>query len=220
VKGAPLGSIVGTAYQRNADNQVIIGNDGFPLVNTSPQVIGNPIPDFTMKMSNAVNWKKWSLELNWEWKKGGQLWNGTQAVLDHYGRSAATAALRNTTGYVFAGVQQDKQPNTIPVSFYDINQPVENNRWTRYGHSGVGEAYIQPADVLRLNTVSIGFKQKIRKYLQQVECALYVHNLVLYSAYSGADPNQLLYDQPNATGLDFFNLPSVKTFGCNISIQF
>ena len=220
VKGAPLGSIVGTDYQRDASNRVMIGNDGFPLVNPTPQVIGNPIPDFTMKMTNSINWKKLYLDLTWEWKKGGQIWNGTQAVLDYYGRSASSAALRQTTGYVFNGVLADKQPNTIPVAFYDVNEPVEQNRWTRYGHSGVGSAYIQRADVLRLNTVNLAFKQRLKKYSQQLAISLYAHNLILYSSYKGADPNRFLYDQPNAAGLDYFNLPSVRSFGCNISIQF
>ncbi|AEV97488.1 hypothetical protein A4D02_30690 [Niastella koreensis] len=220
IKGTALGSIVGTDYQRDASNQVMIGKDGFPLVNPTPQVIGNPIPAFTMKMANTVNWKKLSLDLLWEWKKGGQMWNGTQAVLDYYGRSAGSAALRQTTGYVFNGVLEDKQPNTIPVSFYDVNVPVEQNRWTRYGHSGVGSAYIQKADVLRLNTVNLSFKQRLKKYSQQLAISVYAHNLILYTPYKGADPNQLLYDQPNAAGLDYFNLPSVKSFGCNISIQF
>jgi hypothetical protein len=220
VKGAALGSIVGTSYQRDANNKVLIGRDGFPLVNATPAVIGNPLPDFTLKMSNSFNWKMLYLGLNWEWKKGGQVWNGTQAVLDYYGRSAISATDRNITGYVFDGVLQDKQPNNIPVSFYDATLPVEHNRWTRYGHSGVGEAYMQRADLLRLNTISLSYKQRIRKYIQQLVFSVYANNLVLYSAYKGADPNQLLYDQSNATGLDFFNLPSTKTFGCNISIQF
>jgi hypothetical protein len=220
VKGATLGSIVGASYQRDVNNKILIGSDGFPLVNTTPVVIGNPVPDFIVKMSNAFNWKKFYLELFWEWKKGGQVWNGTQAVLDYYGRSATSAANRQMTGFVFDGVLQDKQPNNIPVSFYDATQPVENNRWTRYGHSGIGEEYIQRADVLRLNTINISYKQKIGKYIQQLVFSLYANNLILYSAYKGADPNQLFYDQSNAAGLDFFNLPSVKTFGCNVSIQF
>jgi hypothetical protein len=220
VKGAPLGSIVGTDYLRDAANRIMIGNDGFPLVNPTPKVIGNPIPDFTVKMTNSINWKKWYLDLNWEWKKGGQMWNGTQAVLDYYGRSANAAAQRLTTGYIFNGVLQDKQPNNIPVSFYDVNLPIEQNRWTRYGQSGVGAEYIQQANMLRLHAVTLSYKQKLKKYPQLLTFSLYANNLILYSSYKGADPNQLLYDQPNAAGLDYFNLPSVKIFGCNVSIQF
>jgi hypothetical protein len=220
VKDAPLGSIVGTSYQRDANNNILIGADGFPLVNTNPAIIGNPIPDFTMKMASNISWRKWYLDMCWEWKKGGQMWNGTQAVLDYYGRSASSAAARNTTGFIFDGVLQDKQPNNIPVTFYDVNTPVEQNRWTRYGHSGIGEEYIQRADVLRLNNISISYKQRIKRYVKQLSVSLFASNLIVYTSYKGADPNQLLYDYPNASGLDFFNLPSAKTFGCNISIQF
>lgn len=221
VKGAPLGSIVGSSYQRDAGNNILIGADGFPLVNNTPSVIGNPIPDFIMKMTNDLNWKWLSFSTTWEWRKGGQVWNGTQAVLDYYGRSANSAALRNTTGYVFTGVLQDKQANTQPVSFYDVNNPLEQNRWVRYGHSGIGEEYIQKASVLRLGSINLGYKLTLkRKFIRQFAIQVYAQNLVLYNSYKGADPTQLMYDQPNATGLDFFNLPSVKSFGCNVYIQF
>ncbi len=220
VRGAALGSIAGTSYQRDANNNILIGSDGFPLVNNTPSVIGNPVPDFVLKMNNDARWKKWTMNFLWEWRKGGQVWNGTQAVLDYYGRSATSAALRNSTGYVFTGVLQDKQPNTLPVSFYDKNKPVEQNRWVRYGHSGIGEEYIQQANVLRLNNISLGYKIRVEKFIQELSLNLYVQNLVLYTSYKGADPDQLMYDQPGATGLDFFNLPSARSFGCNISIQF
>jgi hypothetical protein len=115
---------------------------------------------------------------------------------------------------------QSKQKNTIPVSFYDVNAPVENNRWARYGHSGVGEEYIQTGDYLRLHNISLSYKQRFRKHIQQLTFGVYANNIIVWTAYKGVDPDQLLYDQPNTTGLDFFNLPSTKVFGCNISIQF
>jgi hypothetical protein len=220
VKGAPLGSIVGTSYLRDENNNIHIGADGFPQVNSKPGIIGNPLPDFIMKMTNSFSWKKWCLDVSWEWKKGGDMWNGTRAVLDYYGRSATSASARNTTGFVFDGVLENKQRNNIPVAFYDVNAPVEQNRWTRYGHSGVGEEYIQRADVLRLNNLGIKYKCRIKKYIQQLSVSVFAGNLIVYTSYKGADPSQLLYDYPIATGLDFFNLPSVKTFGCNVSIQF
>ncbi|HEY8896312.1 MAG TPA: hypothetical protein VIM79_15910, partial [Niastella sp.] len=138
VKGAPLGSIVGTRFMRNENNKLLIGADGFPLVNNKPTVIGNALPDFIMKMTNNISWRRWTLDVNWEWKKGGKMWNGTEAVLDYYGRSAATASARNISGFIFDGVLEDEKPNNIPVAFYDVNKPVEQNRWVRYGHGGVG----------------------------------------------------------------------------------
>ena len=222
VKGEVPGVIVGSSYLKDAGNNRIIGSDGFPMVNTTPAVLGNSLPDFVLKLNNTIGWKSLTLSLDWEWKKGGVTWNGTQAVLDYYGRSEASGQLRNTTGYVFAGVRQDGHANTTPVTFYDPALPVENNRWSRYGYSGVGEEYIQKSDWLRLNSIHLNYKITNRKwkYVQSIGLSVYAANLVIWTAYKGADANQLLYDQGNTNGLDFFNLPSTKNAGFNLVVQF
>ena len=220
VKGNALGAITGNRFLRDETNNIVIGNDGFPLPDPDPAVIGDPTPDFIIKMNNSLGWKKFSLNLDWEWKKGGDVWNGTQAVLDYSGRSASSAQLRNTSGYVFAGVFADGHPNNIPVNFYDPNLPLENNRWIRYGYTGIAEEYIQRGDHIRINNIGLNYKVKAKKYIQTIAFTLSASNLVVWSAYKGSDPNQLLYDQSDTNGLDFFNLPSVKSFGFNISIQF
>lgn len=220
VKGQVLGAIVGSSYQRDAHNNIVIGNDGFPLLNPGPVVVGNPIPDFVIKLNNNLNWKRFFATVDLEWKKGGDVWNGTQAVLDFYGRSANTGALRNVTGYVFPGVLLNSHVNDIPVKFYDPAQPFQNNRWVRYGHTGVTEAYIQRGDYIRLNNITVGYKVKCRRYLQSITLAAFAGNILLWTPYKGGDPSQLLYDQSQTEGLDFFNLPSIKNLGVNVSVQF
>lgn len=220
VEGQPLGVIVGNSYRRDPAGNIIIGDDGFPLTDEQPKVIGNTIPDFVLKATNNLFWQKLSLQTNLEWKKGGQAWNGTQAALDYYGRSATTGTERNTTGYIFKGVKQDGHVNDIPVAFYDPTRPVTANRWSRYGLTGIAEEYIQKTDYLRINSVTINYKINLRKSRQLISLSAYVENILLWSPYKGADPEQLLYDQPNTTGLDYFNLPGVKTYGFNVTYQF
>ena len=199
---------------------MMIGQDGFPLVNNQPSVIGNPTPDYTLKFSHVATWQAFSLNIDWEFRKGGDRWNGTAAALDYDGRSTATAAQRDITGYVFAGKLQNGGKNAIPVAFYDPALPVGQNRWVRYGYTGVAESYIQKGDNIRVHTLSLAYDLKIRKCLQRIRLTAYAQNLILWSTYKGADPNQLLYDQPGSGGLDFFNLPSTTTYGASASIQF
>lgn len=220
VQGQPLGVIVGNTYLKDASGNVMIGSDGYPLVNPTPQVIGNPIPDFIMKFNNNISGKRFVLQANWEWKKGGETWNGSQAVLDYYGRSAVTGAQRNIKDHVFQGVQENGHVNDIPVSFYDPSQPMERNRWTRYGMTGVAGTYVQKTDYLRLNNVILSYRFDLHYNKQMLTLSTHVSNILLWSPYKGADPGQLLFDQPNTTGLDFFNLPAVKTFGFNVLFQF
>lgn len=87
VKGAPVNAIVGTAFLRDAKNQVITAADGTPLADPQQKVIGDPNPDFVFNLNNQVKYKSFGLSLVWQWSKGGQMWNGTQAILDQYGRS-------------------------------------------------------------------------------------------------------------------------------------
>lgn len=220
VKGRPLGMIMGSTWQRDAAGNRGIGPDGFPLVAKDPAIIGNPNPDFVMKLTNMLRWKQLTLQAVFEWKKGGDRWNGTQAVLDYYGRSQQSAKDRNITGYIFPGVQMNGSPNNIPVDFYNPKLPLEDNRWVRYGYSGVAADYMEKADWLRLSTLKLSYQQAFRHIIQQLILTAYLNNIMLWTPYSGADPEQLLFDQPSSTGLDFFNLPTANTFGFNVTLQF
>lgn len=221
IAGEPLGVITGSTWLRDAAGNRIIDNDGFPLVNLSPSVIGDPTPDFLLKWAHRITYKgNWDLNIDWEWKKGGDTWNGTQAMLDYYGRSANTGDLRNTRGYVFEGVSTSGTHNTKPVSFYDPSLPLSQNRWVRYGPGSVGEDYIQKADCIRFHTIALSWHKNLKKYIQRLSFSVYVNNLIAWSAYKGVDPDQLLNDQPGTAGLDFFNLPAMRTAGFNVALQF
>ena len=220
IKGQPLGVITGNTYLTNANHQMLLGDDGFPLAGNKPTVIGNPTPDLTLKLSQTLAWQRLTLSVDWRYVKGGDIWDGTQSVLDYYGRSAATGSQRNTTNYVFPGVMNNGAHNAVPVSFYDPSLPVTQNRWVRYGYTGVAQAYMQKGDNLRINLLSLAYTIPLKGPRQQIRVLAYAENLLVWSAYKGGDPQQRLFDQPDASGLDFFNLPSPKSFGLNVSIQF
>jgi hypothetical protein len=160
VKGQPVGVIIGTSDHR----------DALTLLNNQQSIIGDPTPDFTLKFSHTANWKAFNINLDWEYRKGGDLWNGAAAALDHY--------------------------------------------------TGAASSYIQKGDNIRIHTLALAYEIKTRTYLQKITLIAYAHNLLLWSAYKGVDPNQLLFDQPGMAGLDFFNLPSTKTYGLSASFQF
>ncbi len=65
--------------------------------------------------------------------------------------------------YIFAGTMQNGGKNNIPVAFYDPNLPVSQNRWVRYGYTGVASAYIQKGDNIRIHTLSLGYDINTKK---------------------------------------------------------
>jgi hypothetical protein len=220
VEGQVLGVVMGSYFERNAAGQLIIDEYGFPKKADGMKIIADPTPDFVMKFNHNFVYKNFSLDINWEWKKGGQLWNGTQAVLDYYGRSYDSGEERNIKNYVFQGVQANGTINQIPVDFYDPSRNVQENRWTRYGYLGVAENYVQKANYIRISNISLSSSFSINYGKQNLKLTFYVNNLMLWQAGKGVDPNQNFYDMDNGRGLDFFNLPSFKTFGCIVSLKF
>lgn len=219
IPGQATAVIVGSTFMKDNMGNTVIGNDGFPIVAANNAVIGNPNPNFIIKWGSTWQVKRWTLQCDLEWKNGGDRWNGTQAALDYYGRSQTSAALRTTTGYVFEGVLQDGSRNNIPVNFYDVTRPMKENRWIRYGPSGVAEAYIQKVDYVRLRNLSIGYSIPFKKWIKSITVSVFASNILLWTPYTGSDPSQLLFDIPAATGLDYFNLPSLRSFGTQIQVK-
>lgn len=219
-EGQVLGAVMGSYFERNADGKLIIDEFGYPIKASGLKIIADPTPDFVVKFTHSFSYKMLSLDINWEWKKGGQVWNGTQAVLDYYGRSQTSADQRNIKNYVFDGVNSNGTMNQIPVDFYNPNLDVTENRWSRYGYLGVAEDYVQKSDYVRINDISLTAKFTVGSFQRALGVTLYVNNIFLWQENNGVDSNQNFYDFDNSRGLDFFNLPSYKTFGCSVSFKF
>ncbi|MFC0425337.1 hypothetical protein [Chryseobacterium scophthalmum] len=219
-EGQVLGGIMGSYFERNTEGKIVIDDYGYPVKASGMKLIADPTPDFVMKFSHNITYKMFALDISWEWKKGGQVWNGTQAVLDYYGRSQTSADERNIKNYVFEGVNYNGNVNQIPVDFYNPNQSISDNRWTRYGFLGVAENYVEKADYLRINDITLSAYFDIGKFRKALGISFYVNNIFLWQANSGVDSEQNFYDFDNSRGLDFFNLPSFKTYGCTVSFKF
>lgn len=220
IEGQPLGVLYGTSYQRDEQGRMIIGNDGFPLESAEQKVLGNPNPDFRLSWTNSVKYRNFSLSVLLEYKKGGEMWNGTRNVMNYYGTSQYSADHRNTTNYIFPGVLTDGSVNNIPVSFYGDN--IQDNYWVRYGHYGVAEDGIQDASYLKLREISLGYYMPLRLFRQRtkLKISLFATNILLFSKYKGVDPETNLTGSSNGFGLDYFNIPGSQSIGVSLNWEF
>ena len=222
IVGEQTGAIVGSAFLRNANNQLIIDNEGFPIVASEKKIIGNTTPDFNLSMNN--NFKIGKVKINFlvDYQHGGSVWNGTKNVLNYTGRSQETAKLRGTTNYIFNGVDALGNPNTIAVDFANPNLPVSANRWVRYGYSGVDEEAIEDGSFINLKTVSVSYdfaSNSYDEFFRQLEISFYAYNLFTYTKADGITPYSSLFNYSAASGLDYFNTPLVKEIGLKINIK-
>ncbi|WP_163216474.1 SusC/RagA family TonB-linked outer membrane protein [Bacteroides sp. 224] len=221
IEGQPLGVLYGTAYLRDEQGNMIIGPNGFPIVDYNPQVLGNPNPDWQLSWIHSLEYRNFSLSLSLDYKKGGKMWNGTRNTMNYYGTSQYSADHRNTTGYVFPGVSlYDGSVNDIPVNFNGdyINQ----NRWTRYGEYGVGEDGIEDASYIKLREISLGYRIPLKLFQRntQLKLSIFATNILLFSKYKGVDPETNLTGASNGFGLDYFNIPGSKSIGMSLNWEF
>ncbi|MBN2891206.1 MAG: hypothetical protein JXL97_04995 [Bacteroidales bacterium] len=212
IEGQAIGAIVGSSFLKDSEGNKIISSYGFPLVDYQMSVIGDPTPDWILNLNSGITIRNLSLNVNLEYKKGGDVWNGTKNVQNYYGTSQESADLRDQTEYVFEGVTQNSEINTKPVI-------VDQYFWQMYGYSGVAEAAIEDATWFRLKEISLKYKiTKIRNF--EVSLSVWAQNLLLFTPYSGVDPQTALFGYQTTQAIDLFNIPALKSYGTSLSIRF
>ncbi len=222
IEGQPAGVIVGSAYARDSQNNVIIGSNGFPIVDPEKKVIGNPIPDFNLGFTNTFKWKDLELNFSIDFQKGGDIWNGTQNVLNYFGTSQQSATQRNISNYVFKGVNEQGTVNTTPVDFYTIQNDISENRFVRYGFEGVAEDAIKDGSYVNLKSIDLTYTinhNKKDKFIRTLDIGVYANNLITWSKFNGASPYSNLYNNRSAKGLNFFNAPLMSEVGLKMNLK-
>ena len=91
--GATYPVIYGVSFVRDAKHNIVVEdrpgacNHGMPKIG-EPGVIGSVSPNFILAGTNTFSYKNWSLSAAVEWKDGGQMYSGSNGLLDFYGMSS------------------------------------------------------------------------------------------------------------------------------------
>lgn len=223
IAGKSYGSIYGSRFARNDSGEILIDDDGYPLEATTDGVVGDPIPDWLMGISNSFSYKNLSLSVLLDIRQGGDVWCGTCGILNYFGVSTATLLRDQTT--TFQGVVQSTgQPNSQVVPYSDVSVSEANNYWRRYGFGGLSETAVYDASWVRLREVTLSYtlpnKWLNGVFIESASISAYGRNLWLSTDYPGVDPETNLTGDSNGIGLDYFNQPNTKSYGIDIKLNF
>ena len=233
VAGNQYGAILGGSYLREESGSatdtdlnipggaVVINDDpnsgeyGFEAVDPVARAIGNPNPDFILGWNNSISFKRFSANFLIDWRKGGDLWNGTAWALSFFGTSQLTADTREETAVPIEGVLSDGTPNNIPVTR-------DQSYWTSSvgGFGAVGEQFVQDGGWLRLREVGLSYSIPDLGWSKGGSIGISGRNLWFQSDYNGIDPETSLTSTGNGQGFDYFNMPSTKSVIVKLSINF
>ncbi len=225
IVGEPVGVIVGSAYLRDSQGRMIIGNNGFPLVNTNPQIIGNPTPDFNIVFSNKLKVDNFEINFSIDYRKGGDVWNGTQSTLDYFGTSQHSASERTVENFIFEGVNEQGEINSVAVDFYNPANAFVDNKLVRYGFGGVGEDAIEDGTYLNLRSLQVAYSffkddyYRRNTFFRGLKLGIYAKNFLTISKFEGHTLEGTLYGNQLGQGLNFFNQPLQSEFGVTLNVK-
>ncbi|MCC5913195.1 MAG: SusC/RagA family TonB-linked outer membrane protein [Balneolaceae bacterium] len=220
--GEPFGVFYGIGWLRDENGNRIINADessstfGYPMRSAEPIRIGDPNPDFTLGWRNTVTHRNFRFTALVEYKQGGDVWNGTEAVMRQNGQSVETEKRGTTT--VFSGVRSDNgQPNDITAEYNEFY-------WSNIeGYGNVNEPFVEDATWFRLRDVTLSYtldNEFTRGIgLRNATLSFWGRNLLLITPFSGIDPETNLYGQNNSLGVDYYNNPGGRSFGLEISLS-
>lgn len=223
IEGESLGSIVGTAIQRDDNGNFVVNAAGNYVVASQDAdgnvpIVGDAIPDYTMNFINTLRYKNWTLGFQINHTKGGDMLSSTVATLLGRGLIVETQDRENT--YILPGVTADGNPNTTQL----------NNSTYFFTNLlfGPTETRIYDASVVRLQELSLGYSFPAKALEKTPFGSLTItaqgFNL-WYDAYNtpdGAnfDPNVAGVGIGNGRGFDFINGPSSRRYGFSIRASF
>lgn len=220
----PTTTITAYGYLRNTAGDILISpTTGLPLIDATFKIRGDRNPDFTLGWSNQFKFKNWRFSFLWDFKVGGDVFNGTAMYLTTIGQHPMTAD--RMTPRVIKGVLQDGLENTPnPTANNIFVTPYYNDLYYR---SLPEEAFIEKdVNWARLREVSLlysfsdGIMKKI-KFAKSLGAFVTINDLILITNYSGADPsangNTASARGVGAFGFDYGTLPT--PIGVNFGIK-
>ena len=203
IEGEPIGSIYGTGYVRDEKGNVQM-KDGLP-VSESEVYLGSVQPDFTGSFGLNFDWKRFSANALFAFRKGGKLFSVTEYSAAHAGTAKRTEERDN---FLFNGTKVDAQ------AF-----------WT----TAPAEEFMYDASFLKLGELSFGYSLS-RKFLETctagivktAKFSVYGSNLFYFIQHTpGTTPDGSSTDTSIfASAFDMCPYPTTRNFGASITLGF
>ncbi|MFK8289841.1 SusC/RagA family TonB-linked outer membrane protein, partial [Capnocytophaga canimorsus] len=209
-KGGSLGDVYSNAdFKRNSDGNIYIDAKGnvtkSEFANGHFEKLGSVLPNVTMGWRNDFTYKNLSFGAMFSARLGGVAVSMTEAALDHYGVSKASAEARDAGG-VFV--------NGFPINAQNYFEERGKNRLAQY--------YTYSATNVRLQEAYISYKlpKKLVNDTMGLTISVIGRNLAMLYSEAPFDPESVSSTGNYVQGLDYFMIPSQRSIGLSIKADF
>lgn len=243
--GAKAGGKLGDIYannliKRDANGQMVIGENGLPMPVTSSDAggnleqyildhpIGNIEPKLLMSVTPSLNYKGVSLTAMFDMRFGGDIVSVSEGMATAVGTSERSTyrgeykELNGVSDYymVVPGVTADGQVNTKEVSA----QSYYSNIGLYKSQKGYAEMFIHSASYIKLKELALGYslpKSVLKKTpLTNVKLSFVARNLCFLLKHTPGNPDGGYDTSMFSQALDFAAVPYTRTFGFSVNVGF
>ena len=232
--GGNFMGIEGSTWTRDDNGNVILDKNGMPTYSSSYQEVGNREATFSGGFNNTLTWKGLSFNMLWEFRVGGDVYNGTQYAMDVAGTSKFSGDIRNQNLTV-SGVDANGNPvsnswNANSTYIYDGKEVsglnIIQNYYQNYYPRETAN-YLTKVNLLRLRTLSLSYqfpKKWMDKtgFIKRASISVAGNNLLLFTNFDG-DPEVATAGAgvggSSSVGFAYCDIPSTSgmTFGLNLT---
>ena len=217
-EGRGYGELYTRGFRRNDAGQIIVGENGLPLITDRIFYAGNYNPQWTAGINNSVTYGNFNLSFLIDMRKGGTVVSHTQALMAGAGVSERTLANRGSTFVIPNSVREDGSTNTVGIT--------PESYWVHVGGATdpVGELFIYEGTNIRMRELSLGFtvppQMLSNSLIKRATLSLVGRNLFfLHNKADGFDPESAL-GTGNNQGIEYTPMPSTRSYGLHLRIDF
>ena len=213
-EGGSLGDLYSRSdFVRDSNGKIYVDANGGVATDRKTDIdeyikLGSVLPKANMAWRNDFRLQNFNFGFMVTARLGGVVYSRTQAMLDYYGVSEASALMRDNGGVYING-----------------SDLIDANKWYTAIGSGdtVPQYYTYSATNVRLQEASVGytFPKKMMGGLFDLTVQLVGRNLWMIYNKAPYDPESVASATTNFySGLDYFMMPSTRNFGFNVRIKF
>lgn len=222
LQGGAYGDIYVNSFARDKNNNIIVNNAG-DYENAVPQMasgeyktfVGNTTAPVNLGWNNTISWKNFTFYALIDGKIGGKVMSLTEPDRDYYGLSVRSANDRLNGERV---IQNGKEYvlKTLPDG-----QKVAVEKYYRTVGSNPMEDYVYDATNLRLRDIAVGYTfRNVLGKSSDLNLSFTVKNACFIYKNSPVDPDISVSAANGFSGIDSYSLPTVRSYGLNLKLNF
>ena len=210
-----VGGSINDIYARKVlakDNQGFVNvspSGGMSLETVEPIYLGKTTPDFTMGWNNNFTYKNFGLSFLINARVGGIVTSSTQALLDRFGVSKASADARDA-----GGVMIPNQGLYDAKKYYTLIATGENDLAGYYTYSATN---------VRLQELTLSYKFNSKLFnnvIKDLTLSFVATNPWMIYCKAPFDPELTASTGTYGQGNDYFMQPSLKSYGFSVKFKF